>query len=173
MSLFQYVLVLVLRGVRLRSLALARQWWRDAAEEDPGDQEADPDNETEQAEQIDRGEFAKPFLPERLEIRQHADGEESQNEEDDAKRVGLADRRRHLLGDVGRRAERKIKSDGERDHEADDEFREALPDFQGACLVLIARDVDVVGPDVAEHERPDADKDVDEDLDGRGGAENP
>ena len=35
------------------------------------------------------------------------------------------------------------------------------------------RDVDVIGPDVAEHEGPDADEDVDEHLDGRRGAENP
>src|SRR6516165_5289430 len=113
---------------------LARQRRRDAAEEDPGDQKADPDDEAEQAQQIDGGEFAEAFLPEHFEVRQHADGEEGQNKEDDTERIGFADRRRYLLGDVGRRAERKIEADRERDHEADDEFREALPDFKGARL---------------------------------------
>src|SRR6201987_6197789 len=46
---------------------LARQRRRDASEEDPGDQKADPDHEAEHAQQIDGGEFAEAFLPEHFE----------------------------------------------------------------------------------------------------------
>src|ERR1700733_12935847 len=50
----------------VRRLACQRR--RDATEEEPGDQQTDPDDETEQAEEIDRGELAESFLPQRLEV---------------------------------------------------------------------------------------------------------
>src|SRR4029077_4118454 len=40
-------------------------------------------------------------------------------------------------------------------------------------LRLVPGGIDVVGPDVTEDESPDADEDIDEDLHGSGGRENP
>ncbi len=51
----------------------AGEGWLDAAEEKPRDQQPDPNNKAEQANQIDCGELADTFLPERAEIRQDAD----------------------------------------------------------------------------------------------------
>src|SRR5262245_43320051 len=65
----------------------------DAAEEQPGDQQADPDHEAEQAHDINRGELADSLLPQLLEVRQNTDREERQDEEDHPERVGFADRR--------------------------------------------------------------------------------
>src|SRR6201999_4056987 len=59
----------------------------------------------------------------------------------------------------------------ENQDEAEDEFWESLPDLDRLCLVRSL--VDVVGPDVAEDERPHADEDIDEDLYRGGGGENP
>jgi hypothetical protein len=47
----------------------------DAAEEEPGDQQPDPDNKAEQAHQIDRGELADAVLPELAEVGEDADRE--------------------------------------------------------------------------------------------------
>src|SRR5262249_4528522 len=66
-------------AVRLCVQPLARERRRDAAKEDPGDQETDPDDEAEQAENVDSSELAEAFLPYRLEVRQNADGEEGQD----------------------------------------------------------------------------------------------
>src|ERR1700688_5020882 len=143
----------------------------DAAEEDPRDQEPDPDHEAEQAHEIDRGELAEAVLPELAEVRQDADREEGKDKEDHAERVGFANRRRELGKRRGRARERDNKPDHERYQEADDELRKALPDFRG--LRLVARDVNVVRPDIGEQESPDADEDVDEDLYRRSGAQNP
>jgi hypothetical protein len=51
-----------------------------------------------------------------------------------------------------------------------------MTNFGKRCQIrarLVGCPVDVIGPDVAEHEGPDADEDVDEHLDRRGRAENP
>src|SRR6478672_2468380 len=143
----------------------------DAGKEQPRDQQAHPDHEAEQADEIDRGQFADAFRPQPLEVRQDADREERQDEEDDAEGVGLADRGGHLGRDIRRRAEHEIEASHEGDDEADDELRKTLPDLMR--LGRFASGVDVVGPDVAQHEGPDPDEDVDEYLDRRGGAEDP
>src|SRR5476649_2285775 len=99
----------------------------DAGEEQPRDQQAHPDHEAEQADEIDRGQSADAFRPQPLEVRQNADREERQDEEDDAEGVGLADRGGHLGGDIRGGGERQIEPGRERYDEADDELREALP----------------------------------------------
>ena len=103
-------------------------------EEDPRNRQPDPDHEAEQADHIDRGEPAEALLPQQLEVRQHSDREEGQDEEDDPEGVGFADCGRDVLGDLGRGAEREIEADDEGHHEADDELRKALPDFPGLRL---------------------------------------
>src|SRR4029079_7282816 len=52
------------------------------------------------------------------------------------------------------------------------ELWETFPDFASPRLPSTRR-VNVIGPDVAQHEGPDADEDVDEHLDRGGGAEHP
>src|SRR5262245_44008775 len=80
----------------------------DAAEEQPGNQQPDPDHKTEQAHEIHRGETANALLPELLEVGEHTDREEGQDEEYDAQRIGFAHRRRHLRRDVRWRRKREI-----------------------------------------------------------------
>src|ERR1700678_2681193 len=111
------------------SVRLACQRRRDTAEEYPRDQQADPDDKAKQADEINRGELAEALLPQRLEVRKHADREESKNKEDDTEGIGLADRRRHVFRDIRRRAEREVEADDERHQKADDELRKPLPDF--------------------------------------------
>src|SRR5690348_11847377 len=67
-----------------------------AGEEQPRNDEAHPDDESEQAHQVHGGELADAFLPELAEIRHHADGEEREHEEDAAEHVRLTHRRLHL-----------------------------------------------------------------------------
>src|SRR5207302_4553835 len=62
----------------------------DASEEDPGNQQPDPDDESEQAQRVHGDQLADALLPQSAEIRQHADREERQHEKDDAKHAGLA-----------------------------------------------------------------------------------
>src|ERR1700733_13574300 len=143
----------------------------EAAEEQPGDQQAHPDHKSEQANEIDRGKLAETLLPEFAEIRQHTDREEGEHEEDHAKHIGLAGSRGKCLGDLRRRAQRKPQRHGEHDDETEDELRESLPDL--GRLGPVRPLVDMVGPDIAENESPDADEDVDEQLHRRGGRENP
>src|SRR5450631_3115046 len=143
----------------------------DAAEEQPGNQQPDPDHEAEQADDIDSRQLADALLPQRAKVGEHADREEGQDEEDDAEGVRLAHRGGNLGGNRRRGAEREIETDREGRHEAENELREPLPDL--GRLRLILGDVDVVGPDVAEDEGPDADEDVDEHLHGGGGGQNP
>src|SRR3954469_7155058 len=123
------------RGAALREIRNASwfaplsadQRWLDAGKEQPRDQQSDPDHEAEQADEIDRGQFADAFGPQLLEVGQNADREEGQDEEDDAEGVGLADRGGHLGRDIRRHGEREIEPGGEGDDEADDELRKALP----------------------------------------------
>src|SRR6516225_9467128 len=143
----------------------------DAAEKQPGNYESDPDHEAEQADGVDGGELADALLPQLLEVGQNADREERQDEKDHPERVGFADRGGDFGGDIRRSTERKVETDHEGHHEAEDELREALPDFGDSRLVR--RDVDMVGPDVAENEGPDADENVDEHFHRSGGAEDP
>src|SRR6202035_3759838 len=98
----------------------------EAAEEQPGDQQAHPDHKSEQADEIDRGKLAETLLPEFAEIRQHTDREEGEHEEDHAKHIGLARSRRKRLGDLRRRAQRKPQRHGEHDDEAEDDVDEEL-----------------------------------------------
>src|SRR3984957_14078262 len=50
----------------------------DAREEQPGNDQSDPDHEAEQADEIDRGQFADALLPQLLEVGENADGKEGQ-----------------------------------------------------------------------------------------------
>src|SRR5690349_25087189 len=52
-----------------------------AAEEQPGNQQPDPDDESEQAHEVNRGETPDALLPEFLEIRGHPDRKEGTDEE--------------------------------------------------------------------------------------------
>src|SRR5258707_1278702 len=113
----------------------AHQRRLDAGEEQPGDQQPDPDHEAEQADHVHGGELADAFGPQRAEVREPADGEESQDEEDHPERVRLADRGGKLGGDLRRRAEREVEAGQERHPEPEDELREALPDLRRSCLV--------------------------------------
>src|SRR6266446_5567481 len=65
----------------------------DPAEENPGNDQACPDDEAEQAHHIDRGELADAFLPELSEVGHHPDGEKRQDEKDTAEAVRFAHRR--------------------------------------------------------------------------------
>src|ERR1017187_1106240 len=136
----------------------------EAAEEQPGNQQPDPDHKSEQADEIHRGKLAKTLLPELAEVREHADRKERQDKEDDPEDVGLARRGGERLGDFRRRSDREPERDGKDEDKAEDEFRETLPDFRR--LGLVRSLVDVVGPDIAENERPDPDEDIDENLHG-------
>src|SRR5271168_2572709 len=62
---------------RARRSACQRR--RDAAKEQPRDQKSDPDDKSEQAEEIDGGKLAEALLPQRLEVRQDADREEGED----------------------------------------------------------------------------------------------
>ena len=64
-----------------------------AVKEQPGDRQPDPDNEPEQADDINGGQPADALFPELLEVRHDADGKEGHHEENAAKDVGLAHRR--------------------------------------------------------------------------------
>src|SRR3984885_2791814 len=84
--------------VNLRHVAvldgLADKRRLETAEEQPGNQQAHPNHEAEQADDIDRGKLAKTLLPEFAEIRQHTDREEGEHEEDHAEHVGFTGSRR-------------------------------------------------------------------------------
>src|SRR5215471_12488205 len=54
----------------------------DAGKEQPGNQQADPDHEAEQADDVDGGEFADSLLPQLPEVGENADREECQDEKD-------------------------------------------------------------------------------------------
>src|SRR5260370_4404401 len=69
-----------------------------AAEEQPGNQQADPDHEAEQADDVDGGELADALLPQLPEVGQNADRKGRQDEEDHPVPVGFADRVRGLSG---------------------------------------------------------------------------
>src|SRR5262249_59735317 len=101
----------------------------DAAEEQPGNYEADPDHEAEQADDVDRGELADALLPQLLEVGENADREERQDAKDYPERVGFADRDGDLRGDIRRSTEREIETDQERHHEADTAHPHTLPDL--------------------------------------------
>src|SRR5437773_1851710 len=134
------------------------------AEENPGNDQACPDDEAEQAHHIDRGELADALLPELSEVGHHPDGEKRQDEKDAAEAVRFAHRRLDLGHQRRRRSQSKKQNHQKCHHVADDEFREAVPDLAGFSPVAFAH-LDMGGPDVGKDEGPDADKDVDKDLD--------
>src|SRR5215475_3903448 len=114
-------------GINLFTSACERRL--EAAEEQPGDQEPDPDHETEQADEIDRSQLPEALLPELAEVGEHADREEGQDEEDHPEDVGLSGCGGKRLSDLGRRADRKPQRHGKDEDKAQDELRKALPDF--------------------------------------------
>src|SRR5437660_10870549 len=69
-------------------LSTGRQRRLDAVEKQPGDQQSDPDDEVEQADQINGGQTADAFLPKFPEVRHHADAEKAQDEEQNAQNIG-------------------------------------------------------------------------------------
>src|SRR5207248_6913517 len=143
----------------LRS-STGRQRRLDSVEKQPGDDQPDPDDEAEQADEIDRGEPANAFLPKPPEIRNDADGEEGQDKEQEPENMraggdGLADR------NVTGRVDTPNQQDNERQSVAEDEFGEALPDFDGAHL-FAGPVFNFRAPDQGKDERPHADEHVDE-----------
>src|ERR1700689_4491791 len=128
-------------GIRFPSNRSACERRLEAAEEQPGDQEPDPDHKSEQADEINRGKLAEALLPELAEVGEHADREERQDKEDHPEDVGLARRGGKRFGDFGRRSDREPERDGKDKDEAEDELREALPDFRELGLVRSLVDV--------------------------------
>src|SRR2546429_6197861 len=139
----------------------------DSVEKKPGDQKSDTDDETEQADEIDRSEPANAFLPKSPEIRNDTDGEEGQDEEQDPENIRTG--RDGLAGsDVSGRVDTPDQQDNERQSVAEDEFGKALPDFDGAHL-FAGPVFNFRAPDQGEDERPDTNEHVDENLDRRRG----
>src|SRR5207245_2295529 len=101
-----------------------------AVEEQPGDDQADPNDESEQTNQINRRQPSDPFLPQLIEVRDDADSEEAQDEEQNAEGIGTGGdglRGRH----AARRQEAENQKHQERDRVTENKIREALPDFKG------------------------------------------
>ena len=69
--------------------------------------------------------------------------------------------------------ERQSQRNGESGEEAEDEFREPLPDFADLRLLAALGGVNVIGPDIGEDEGPDANENIDENFHRRGRGENP
>ena len=107
------------------------------------------------------------------EVRHDADREERQQEEDDAKAVGFADRRRQF-----RQPRRRLRQ-GERQSPTAKVAMKPRMNFGNRAQIsptrasVARRGIDVVGPDIGEDERPDADEDVDEHFHGRRNADDP
>ena len=59
-------------------------------EEQPRDQQADPDDVSKQAEQVNRCQFRDSFLPQSSEIGERADGKEGHHKKDAAKDIGFS-----------------------------------------------------------------------------------
>src|SRR5215470_571095 len=154
------------------SRSTGRQRGLDADEKDERDDQTHPDHEPEQAQHINGRQPADALFPKLLEVSHHADREERHHEEDAAEGIGFTHRGLDLARELWRRAERQGENHHESEDIADDEFGEAFPDLHDPCLVAFPH-VDVGRPDVGEDERPDTDEDVDEDLNCRGGAEQP
>src|SRR6516164_1432839 len=95
------------------SEGLAGQRRLDAGKEQPGNQQADPDHEAEQADDVDGGEFADALLPQLPEVGENADREERQDEKDHPERVRFADRDGDLRGDIRWSTERNVETDHE------------------------------------------------------------
>src|SRR6516165_10028346 len=96
------------RSLMFRSSRSPGQGWLHAAEENPRDRQPDPGHKAEEAHEINRSKLADPLLPKLPEVRQHADGEEGQHEEDHAKDVGFADGSCHFRRFEGR-PEREVE----------------------------------------------------------------
>src|SRR5262245_11967118 len=72
-----------------RNIALrCRQGWFDSMEEQPRNCQTDPQDESKQAEDINRGKTRDPFLPQVSKIRCYANRKESEDEEEHSERVG-------------------------------------------------------------------------------------
>ena len=141
------------------------------------DAEAHPEDEAKERDTVDADDAAEALLPELPNVGDEADGEEAEAEEDAAEKIRLPRARSHGLH---RRRIRKPPKEHaeEHDKEADEELREALIDFLRGDLVALAL-LNVLAaklvdrPDDGEHESPDADEDIDEDLRRRRGHERP
>jgi hypothetical protein len=148
------------------------QRWINPAKKDKGNHQSHPDDKAEQAEQINRRQPADTFLPKLSEIAHHAGREKRHNEEDTAKSVGFSHGRLELPGKLKRSAQRQDQNHHESHNVADDKLRKALPDLPDPGLLAYVH-IDARRPDVSENERPNADEDIDENLNGRGGAKDP
>src|SRR5436190_2525243 len=148
------------------------QRWINAAKKDEGNHQSHPDDKAEQAEQINRRQPADTFLPKLSKIAHHADREKRHNEKDTAKSIGFPHGRLELPGKLRRSAQRQDQNHHESHNVADDKLRKALPDLPNPGLLTYAH-IDARRPDIGENERPNADEDIDENLNGRGGAKDP
>jgi hypothetical protein len=131
----------------------------DAAEEEPGDQQPNPDNKAEQAHEIDRGKFADPVLPELAEVGEDADREKVRVKKIMRKVLASAIAGVSLLsisGEAQIARARPVKNVTTKPII----FGETLPNFRSPRGVALPH-VDMVGPDIGEDERPDPDEDLD------------
>ena len=137
----------------------------------PRDQQADPDDVSKQAQEINRGQFRDAFLPQFSEIRERADGKEGHYKEDPAKNVGFS----HGRFDFGSQSGNQ-RSQSEYEHEsgniAQDELGESLPDLRGANFLSFAP-LNLCRPDPRQDEGPHADKNINEYLYRGGSIERP
>src|SRR5262249_7415011 len=145
----------------------------ETVEEQPRDQQPDPNYEPKQRDDINRRQFADAFLPQLAHITEQPDRQERQQKEELPEDIGLAH------GGVDGFQDRRAggQADRERDQGGGEETPyapgQALPDGGGAEGGAGRARFDVTGPQVGEDERPHANEDVDEDLDGGGGADHP
>src|SRR5206468_5722154 len=74
-------------GVKSLPVSSACQRRFHTMEEQPGNQQADPDDESEKADQVNCRQAADPFLAQLPEIRGHPDGEEGEDKKQDPEHV--------------------------------------------------------------------------------------
>ena len=96
--------------------------------ENPGNDEADPDDEAYERNGIDADDAAQACVPELTYVGDEANGEKAKAEEDAAQEVGLAGACFSCRDDV-REDIAGGKHEDQGGNEADDEFREAFPNF--------------------------------------------
>ena len=137
-------------------------------EEQPRDEQADPDDEAEEADNIHDGKTANAFFKQLLEVGDQADGEEGKQEEQGAHAVqGAGHGLGNLVGCFVANAEEQHNEEGA--HVTEHEAGESIPHIApGHLLAGLGVGVKVLGPQVGEDEGPHANEHVDEDLDGGG-----
>lgn len=146
--------------------------------EDIRNEQADPDDEADKGYGIDADDTAQAGFPELAYIRDQADREEAEAKEDGPQEISLPGTGFRSVDDA-RLQPASCKNDDQGQDEADDEFREAFPDFPFGNLASPGCDgyprvIEMVnGPDDSQDEGPDADENVDEDLGRRRSHEDP